>query len=244
MKYYRFIAFALSVVLVGLAVATLSLDVASAGGRTVVLALKTQAQVTGTNLVPQQPSRAFSSPATVPRPSGPTGLEREFPPMESNDAEFAKNDSSMADAADDGSRAPAADSAGVPANDPAQSEERAGSAGFGPEGAERAAPVIDEKRLTDVLAAYHAKLVALIEGQKSYPGIARRLRHQGIVQVRFSLAANGALSSLAISDSSSHSELDDAALEAVRSVPRFPAFPAELGPADREFVVSLSFVLD
>jgi len=133
---------------------------------------------------------------------------------------------------------------GVPANDPAQGEERTDSAGFGPEGAERAVPIIDEKRLTDVLAAYHARLVALIEGQKSYPGIARRLRHQGIVQVRFSLTVNGGLNSLTISDSSSHSELDEAALEAVLSVPQFPAFPTELGPVDREFVVSLSFVLD
>lgn len=98
--------------------------------------------------------------------------------------------------------------------------------------------------MTDVLAAYHARLVALIEGQKSYPGIARRLRHQGIVQVRFSLTASGGLNILTISDSSSHSELDDAALEAVRNVPQFPAFPTELGSADREFVVSLSFVLE
>jgi protein TonB len=239
MKYYRVIAFVLSVVLVGLVVATLSLDVASTGGKTVVLALKTRVPVAGANLVPQQSSRAFSSPATMPRPSGVTEPDRE-PLLVENES----TDLSAVQTADDGSQAPGADSAGVSVNNPAQGEERTDSVGFDPEGAERAVPVIDEKRLTDVLAAYHARLVALIEGQKSYPGIARRLRHQGIVQVRFSLTANGGLNSHAISDSSSHGELDEAALEAVRSVPGFPAFPTELGPADREFVVSLSFVLD
>ncbi len=239
MKYYRVIAFVLSVALVGLVVATLSLDAASAGGQTVILALKTQAPVARANLVPQQSTRAFSSPVSIPRPSRLAEPDQESPQVENNDTEL-----SAVQTADGGLQAPGADSAGVPANDPAQSEERTESAGFGPEGAERGAPVIDENRLTDVLAAYHARLVALIEGQKSYPGIARRLRHQGIVQVRFSLTANGGLNSLTISDSSSHGELDEAALEAVRSVPGFPAFPTELGPADREFIVSLSFVLE
>jgi len=239
MRGYRVAAFASSVALVGLAVAAFSLDVASAGGQTVVLALKTQVPVAGANLVPQQSSRAFSSPVSIPRPPGVTEPDRE-PLLVENES----TDLSAGQAEDDGSQAPGADSAGVSANDPAQGDEQAGFAGFGPEGEERAVPVIDEKRLTHVLAAYHARLAALIEAHKSYPATARRLRHQGIVQVRFSLTANGGLNSLTISDSSSHGELDEAALEAVRSVPEFPAFPSELGPADREFVVSLSFVLD
>jgi len=239
MKYYRVTAFVLSVALVGLVVATLSLDVASAGGQTVILALKTQVPVAGANLVPQQSSHAFSSPVSMPRPSGLAEPDRESPPVVDEDSVI-----NAVQTADDGSQAPDADSAGVPVSDPAQGNDQASSEGFGPEGTERAVPVIDEKRLTDLLAAYHAILVALIEAHKRYPDIARKLRHQGIVQVRFSLVAKGELSSLRISDSSSHGELDEAALEAVRSVPGFPAFPTELGPADREFVVSLSFVLD
>ena len=146
--------------------------------------------------------------------------------------------------ADDGSQASGAESAEDLESDAAQGEEQSGSADFGPEGEERAVPAIDEKPLTDLLAAYHAKLVTLIEAHKRYPDISRRLRHQGIVQVRFTLTAKGDLTGLTVSDSSSHGELDQAALDAVRNVPKFPVLPSELGTADREFVVSLSFVLN
>lgn len=239
MRYYRIAAFVLSVVLVGLAVAAFSLDAASAGGKTVILALKAQVSGAPANLVPQQSSQAFSSPASMPRPSGQAETDREHPPVEDEGAVL-----NAVQTEDNGSRGPEADSAADPESDEAQGEEHAGSAGFGPEGEEPGVPVIDEKRLTDLLAAYHARLVTLIEAHKRYPDIARRLRHQGIVQVRFSLTADGGMTSLAVSDSSGHGELDEAALQAVRSVPGFPAFPSELGPSDREFVVSLSFVLD
>ena len=59
MKYYRIAAFVASVALVGLAVAIFSLDAASAGGQTVVLALKTQAPVAGSNMVPNNPQTCF-----------------------------------------------------------------------------------------------------------------------------------------------------------------------------------------
>jgi len=239
MKYYRIAAFIASVALVGLAVALFSLDAASAGGQTVILALKTQGLVAGPNMVPQQSSRAFSSPASMPRPSH---LVEPGPESPTDDDENAAPPAVQA--ADNSSQASDADLTEGSESRTMPDEERPDSAGFGPEGEERAVPIIDEKRLTDLLAAYHARLVTLIEAQKRYPDIARRLRHQGIAQVRFTLTEKGEISSLTISDSSSHTELDEAALEAVRTVPEFPAFPSELGPADREFAVSLSFVLD
>jgi TonB family protein len=103
---------------------------------------------------------------------------------------------------------------------------------------------IDERKLTQLLAAYHSQLVQLIEGQKHYPVIARKLGHQGFVQLSFTLSNDGRLVASKVSSSSGFAELDESALGALRAVPRFPAFPTQLGPSSRPFVVSLSFNLD
>jgi len=148
-----------------------------------------------------------------------------------------------------GEAAPFADS--EPNRAAGDSAADAAAEGAGPEASgnprdkEGAAPAgVDPQRLADVLAAYHARLVDLIEGQKHYPEIARRLRHEGNVQVRFRLAADGELLSSGISIPCAHAELDEAALAAVRAVPRYPQFPGELGVGAREFVVTLSFRLE
>ena len=44
--------------------------------------------------------------------------------------------------------------------------------------------------------------------------------------------------------SSGFEELDKAALNSLKAVSRFPAFPSQLGPEPRAFVVSLSFTID
>lgn len=100
---------------------------------------------------------------------------------------------------------------------------------------------VDERKLAQLLSAYHSQIVQLIEGQKRYPQIARKLGRQGIVQLSFTLSQDGRLVSSQVSSKSGYPELDDAALKALRAVPKFPSFPTELGPANRPFKVSLSF---
>lgn len=101
----------------------------------------------------------------------------------------------------------------------------------------------DASRLAEVLAAYHSRIASLIEAQKRYPEIARRLKHEGMARVRFRLSAEGQLLTSAVDTGSGFAELDEAALNAVRRVAKFPAFPHPLGAGDREFVVTLNFTL-
>ncbi len=122
---------------------------------------------------------------------------------------------------------------------PMSTTESAGNQPGGTEGAP-----LDDRRLAPILAAYHSQLVQLIEGQKLYPQIARKLGHQGIVQLKFTLSQDGRLVSSQISSNSGFPELDDSAMQALRAVPKFPAFPTDLGPANRSFQVSLSYTLN
>lgn len=124
--------------------------------------------------------------------------------------------------------------------------EAAGSgdgAGNGSAGGEGEGAPIDERKLAQLLAEYHSQLVQLIEGQKHYPVVARKLGHQGFVQLSFTLSSDGRLVSSKVNSSSGFAELDESALGALRAVPRFPAFPTQLGPANRPFIVSLSYTL-
>ncbi len=115
--------------------------------------------------------------------------------------------------------------------------------GEGAAGGQAGAPV-DERELAAILSAYHSRIVSLIKAQKRYPQIARRLGHQGVSRLSFTLAPDGSIISSSIGKSSGYTELDDAALSALRAVARFPAFPTKLGASPRPFIVSLEFTLD
>lgn len=56
-----------------------------------------------------------------------------------------------------------------------------------------------------------------------YPPIAVRLNHEGTTSVRFHVATDGSVKDLFVSQSSSHSELDNATLQCVVSWKYFPA---------------------
>lgn len=108
----------------------------------------------------------------------------------------------------------------------------------------QAKPSDNKQELADVLAGYHSRIVALIKAKKQYPQIARRLGHQGIARLSFSLSSSGELISSSISKSSGFEELDNAALNSLKAVSRFPAFPSQLGSEPRDFEVSLNFTID
>ena len=70
---------------------------------------------------------------------------------------------------------------------------------------------------TDEHNAYRAAIRREIERHKRYPARAKMMRKQGIVNVSFSVGADGSLSGERVTKSSGDESLDNAALEAVRS---------------------------
>jgi protein TonB len=244
MRYYRIVAFVLSLALMATVVSTFSLSAAPAASPTVLLALRAQAPSASENAALQKLSGKLKSRMARPTPMRPDEVVSETSRESPGDTEPEKGITPEAKGGEADSAASGEDTTGVSVNTDSRGEEREQADGPGGAGENPPVPSRSEKSLAEVLANYHARLTALIEAQKSYPEVARRLRHQGIVQISFVLAPDGALVELAVADSSGHAELDEAALNAVHAVPRFPAFPAELGASERRFAVSLNFVLE
>lgn len=90
---------------------------------------------------------------------------------------------------------------------------------------------------------YLREISALIEAQKRYPLMARKLRQQGTVQVLFSLNGGGRVVACQVESSSGYRALDRAAREAVNAVAQFPPVPELLGAAP-QFMVAIVFTLE
>jgi periplasmic protein TonB len=88
---------------------------------------------------------------------------------------------------------------------------------------------------------YLAGIRRRIQESLQYPTSARRRGIKGTVNLEILIRADGAISSVSVAGSSSHSELDEAAVEAVRSLAPQP-FPAGLRP--RPLRVKLPIVFD
>jgi protein TonB len=88
---------------------------------------------------------------------------------------------------------------------------------------------------------YLAGVRRRIQESIQYPTSARRRGIKGTVNLEILIRADGAISSVSVAGSSAHSELDDAAVEAVRSLAPQP-FPAGLRP--RPLRVKLPIVFD
>lgn len=77
-------------------------------------------------------------------------------------------------------------------------------------------------------SAYLRALVPGVAGQHFYPQNARRLGLEGRALIALTINADGEVVALAVHRSSGHRALDDAALTALRRLPRLPPPPAAL----------------
>lgn len=84
---------------------------------------------------------------------------------------------------------------------------------------------------TSEIAAYKSKIRREIERHKKYSQRARMMRKQGIVIVAFNIAADGSLSAARVVKSSGTEDLDNSALDAVKSARSVGPKPAGMGNA-------------
>jgi len=102
---------------------------------------------------------------------------------------------------------------------------------------------IDPGLLASIEQAYKSALQAEIARHRHYPHIARRMRHEGTVEVGFVVLADGRLTAIEVLKSSGHRLLDEAAVQAVREVGQFRPIPAELARTRWPLSVPLNFRL-
>jgi len=101
-------------------------------------------------------------------------------------------------------------------------------------------PVVDIKAL---LTEYAGGIKGRILARKYYPGIAERLGHEGDVVVGFTVTATGELDGVRIKSGSGWDELDEAALDAVRSAAPFVGIPAEAERDNLSLSITLKYRL-
>jgi protein TonB len=82
-----------------------------------------------------------------------------------------------------------------------------------------------------------------LEARKRYPRAARVRREEGTVVLRVRLSSSGMVSNWEIAEASPFPALDDAALEAARSIQTLRANGSESGPAEVSVVVPMRFSL-
>lgn len=133
----------------------------------------------------------------------------------------------------------AASSAG-PSSATARAEAGSGggaSAGAGAAGAGGGAGGADAK------SSLGAAVRAAIEREKSYPRRARMRGVEGLLALQVTISRDGRLLGAGIARSSGEAMLDDAALDAARSVGRYPSAPGDLPGAEFSFVIPIAFQL-
>lgn len=82
-----------------------------------------------------------------------------------------------------------------------------------------------------------------IESHKRYPLTARKRQVQGKVVLRFTLSDRGDLQQVSVLRSSKSSDLDQAAMDAVRSAAPYPPPPRDLGQQELALEVAIFFEL-
>lgn len=99
-----------------------------------------------------------------------------------------------------------------------------------------------EKGLTDALSVYKAELRAMIDKNKFYPALSKRLGQTGTVVVAFTLLKDGNIVDVRIEKPSKYDRLNDSALEAVTKVKRFKPLPQEVADGKMDITVPVKFI--
>jgi protein TonB len=94
-----------------------------------------------------------------------------------------------------------------------------------------------------LLQSYLRQVRQMLERQKKYPRMAQRMNMQGVVLLRFTIAADGGIRATRLCRTSGHDLLDEAAQETVRRVGRFPPLPSALGRQKLCVEIPLAFRL-
>ncbi len=94
----------------------------------------------------------------------------------------------------------------------------------------------------NALEIYKSELRAMIDRNKYYPVISKRLGQTGTVVVAFTLLEDGNIIDVRIDRPSRFDRLNSSALDAVMKVERFKPLPKELGEARMDVKVPVTFV--
>ncbi len=121
----------------------------------------------------------------------------------------------------------------------AQTASGSGGGAVAGQGGQAEAPALSPGRAANLTAEWGGAIRSRIERRKRYPAAADGV--SGTVTVRLTVTRGGVLTSVAVTASSGHPALDEAAIKAVRSAGRFPAAPRGLPEESYGFTLPMRF---
>lgn len=100
---------------------------------------------------------------------------------------------------------------------------------------------ISDKALKKIVESWQKEIITSIAKHRAYPADARARGIEGTVMVRFSIDRYGRLVTRAMTGTSGHGILDDAAIATLDRVPDFPTAPKILSGEMFEFAMPIKF---
>jgi protein TonB len=104
-------------------------------------------------------------------------------------------------------------------------------------------PPVSASKIDVIKAQYIEELKKAIEDKKYYPKRAKRLKHEGIVQVCFTVLKDGSIKNVTVLRPSKYKRLNKGALQTLQKVDRFAPIPKELKLDQWEIVVPIEYIL-
>ncbi len=103
---------------------------------------------------------------------------------------------------------------------------------------------VDTVQIENIEAEYLSKIRNIIEKNKTYPKIAKRLNQTGKVYISFTISKNGEIKNYRIHKSSNFERLDDASLEILSKIKNFDSIPSELNKESWEITVPIVYKIN
>ncbi|UFH58298.1 energy transducer TonB [Sulfurovum mangrovi] len=104
-------------------------------------------------------------------------------------------------------------------------------------------PKLSASKARIVKASYIALVKAAIEANKYYPKRAKRLKHEGVVTLRFTILADGSISNIKVIGASNYTRLNAGAIETLKRVGKFKPIPEKLGMKRWEIDLPINYTL-
>ena len=105
------------------------------------------------------------------------------------------------------------------------------------------APALTDEEVGEIRDGYLTGIYRAIEECKRYPRSARRMQQEGVVEVAFTILADGAIGEVRISKASGYSLIDKAALEAVNNIGQLDPIPEALEMERWELILPIRYEL-
>lgn len=91
---------------------------------------------------------------------------------------------------------------------------------------------------------YYSELRMMIENQKVYPSLSRKLHETGKVTIAFTVHRDGSVDRVILKSGSSYSRLNKAATDLISGIKRYKPLPVDIQDSELDFEIPINYSLE